>query len=75
MRGIAGKLARVGLAEQGASTRDRVKARSPHPVRAVFDRLLRAFELTEVELAVSQHAMMPSVACEDDVWHRRAARS
>jgi hypothetical protein len=66
--GISGKLARIGLTDQGASTRDRVKARSPHPVRAVFDRLLRAFELTEVELAVSQHAMMPSVACEDDVW-------
>jgi tetratricopeptide (TPR) repeat protein len=66
--GLAGKVARVGLAEQGSHTRDRVKPKSTHPVRATFDRVLRAFELVDVELAVSQHAMEPAIACEDAIW-------
>jgi hypothetical protein len=65
---FAGKLVKVGLSEQGSSTRDRVKPRTPHPVRALFDRVLRAFELQEVELAVSEHLTMPVIACEDVPW-------
>lgn len=65
---FAGKLARIGLAEQGASTRDRVKPKAPHPVRPLFDRVLRAFELVDVELAVSEHVVVPTVACEDVPW-------
>jgi cellulose synthase operon protein C len=66
--GFAGKLARIGLQDQGSSTRDRVKPKAAHPIRPLFDRVLRAFELTEVELAVSDHVTMPAVACEDVPW-------
>lgn len=65
---LAGKLARVGLAEQGASTKDRIKPKAVHPVRQLFDRLARAFELFEVELALSNHVVTPVVACEDVTW-------
>ncbi|HVM68541.1 MAG TPA: tetratricopeptide repeat protein, partial [Gaiellaceae bacterium] len=65
---FAGKLARVGLSEMGASTRDRVKPRATHPVRPLFDRVAKAFELAEVELAVSEHVTMPVIACEDVPW-------
>lgn len=65
---LAGKLARVGLAEQGASTRDRVKPKAAHPVRPLFDRALRAFELVDVELAVSDRVAAPAIACEDAIW-------
>ncbi|MCW5817259.1 MAG: tetratricopeptide repeat protein [Labilithrix sp.] len=66
--GFAGKMARVGLTEQGSSTRERVKPRTPHPIRVLFDRMLRAFGLEEVELAVSDHLVVPAVACEDVPW-------
>src|SRR5262249_2362355 len=46
----------------------RVKPRAPHPLRPVFDRALRAFELNEVELAVSDHVLVPLIACEDVPW-------
>ena len=65
---FAGKLARVGLAEMGSSTRDRVKPRTPHPIRPLFERVARAFELTELELAVSDHVTAPAIACEDVPW-------
>jgi cellulose synthase operon protein C len=65
---MSGKLARVGLAEQGSSSKDRVKPKAVHPVRQLFDRLARAFELFDVELAVSDHVAAPVVACEDVTW-------
>lgn len=65
---LAGKLSRIGLAEQGATSRDRIKPRAVHPIRQIFDRLTRAFDLFEVELAVSEHAVAPIVACEDATW-------
>jgi hypothetical protein len=65
---FAGKLARVGLSELGSSTRERVKPRATHPIRPLFDRVLKAFELVEVELAVSDHVAMPAIACEDVPW-------
>jgi hypothetical protein len=66
--GLAGKLARIGLQERGSSTKERVKPKAVHPVRQIFDRLCRAFELFDVELAVSEHVMTPIVACEDVNW-------
>jgi tetratricopeptide (TPR) repeat protein len=65
---FANKMARLGLSEQGSSTRERVKPRTPHPVRVLFDRMLRAFGLEEVELAVSDNVMVPTVAVEDVPW-------
>jgi tetratricopeptide (TPR) repeat protein len=65
---VAGKLARVGLAEQGASSKDRIKPRAVHPIRQLFDRVAAAFELVDVELTVSEHAALPMVACEDATW-------
>lgn len=67
-KGITGKIARVGLSEQGASSKDRLKPRAVHPVRQLFDRLARMFELYEVELAMSDHVVAPLVACEDETW-------
>jgi tetratricopeptide (TPR) repeat protein len=65
---FAGKLARLGLAEQGSSTRERVKPRAAHPIRPLFDRVAKAFELVEIELAVSEHITAPAIACEDVPW-------
>lgn len=65
---LAGKLARIGLSEQGASTKDRVKPKAVHPLRPLFDRLVRVFDLVDVELAVSNHIAAPVVACEDATW-------
>ncbi len=65
---LAGKLARLGLAEQGSSTKDRVKPKAVHPIRPLFDRLMRVFELVDIELAVSNHIAVPVVACEDATW-------
>jgi tetratricopeptide (TPR) repeat protein len=65
---LAGKLARVGLSEQGASSKDRLKPRAVHPIRQMFDRLARVFEVNEVELALSHHAVAPVVACVDATW-------
>jgi tetratricopeptide (TPR) repeat protein len=66
--GMAGKLARIGLTDHGASTRDRIKPRAMHPLRQLFDRLGREFEVFEVELAVSDHLVSPVVAVEDLPW-------
>lgn len=67
---FANKMTRLGLSEQGSSTRERVKPRTPHPLRQLFDRMLRAFSLRpeEVELAVSENLVVPAVACEDVPW-------
>ena len=65
---MSGKLARVGLAEQGATSKDRVKPKAVHPVRQLFDRLVRVFEVFDVELAVSDHVSAPVVACDDVTW-------
>jgi tetratricopeptide (TPR) repeat protein len=65
---LAGKLARLGLAEQGSSTKDRVKPKVVHPIRQLFDRLTRLFGLVDVELAVSSHVAAPVIACEDATW-------
>ena len=65
---LSGKLARVALTDQGSSTRERMKPRTVHPIRDLFDRLVRVFELTDIELAVSETAMAPLVACEDLTW-------
>jgi len=65
---FAGKLSRIALTDQGSASRDRVKPRAVHPLRQLFDRLTRSFELFDVELAVSDGVAHPVVACEDAVW-------
>jgi cellulose synthase operon protein C len=66
---LAGKLARVTLAELGASTRDRIKPRTAVPLRQLFDRATRAFGITDdIELAVSDAAPHAAVAIEDEPW-------
>lgn len=66
--GIAGKLARIGLSEQGASSRDRIKPKAVNPLRQLFDRMARAFDVTEVELVASDSVSTPLVAVEDVPW-------
>lgn len=65
---LGAKLGRIGLADVGASTRDRVKPRAAHPLRAAFDRVARAFGTPQVELAVSDHAAVAALAVEDAPW-------
>jgi hypothetical protein len=65
---FAGKLAKVTLASQGSSTKDRVKPKAMTSARQIFDRVARAFELSEIELAVSDHVATPSLAVEDVPW-------
>jgi hypothetical protein len=66
--GMAGKLARVGLSEQGGSARERIKPKAMHPLRQLFDRVARAFEVFDAELTVSDHLTTPVVAVEDVPW-------
>ncbi len=45
-----------------------MKPKSVHPIRQLFDRLMRIFEVVDVELAVSDQISVPVVACEDLTW-------
>ncbi len=66
--GIGGKLHKLGLSELGASSRDRVKPKALHPLRPLFDQLLRILGLTEVELAVSDRVSGAAIALEGEPW-------
>lgn len=66
--GIGGKLHKLGLSELGASSRDRVKPKALHPLRPLFDQLLRILGLAEVELAVSDRVSGAAIALEGEPW-------
>lgn len=65
---FAGKAARIALGDQGVSTRDRIKPKAVSAIRQLFDRMARAFEIVEIELAASDHVTVPGVAVEDLPW-------
>lgn len=66
---MAGKLARVPLASYGVTSKDRIRPKAVHPLRQLLDRLVSVFALSEaIELAVSEHATAPAIACEDAPW-------
>lgn len=66
--GIYGKLARVGVTEQGGNTKSRIKPKAIHPLRQLFDRVARCFDLLDVEIAVSDQISAPTLATEDVPW-------
>lgn len=63
-----GKIARVALANQGVSSRDRIKPKAVSALRQLFDRMARAFEIVEIELAASDSVVAPVIAVEDQPW-------
>ncbi len=65
---LGAKLARIGLSDVGVSTRDRVKPKTAHPLRTIFDMVLRVFSVPNVELAVSDAISRPRLAIEDLPW-------
>jgi tetratricopeptide (TPR) repeat protein len=62
------KIARIALANQGVSSRDRIKPKAVSTLRQLFDRMARAFEIVEIELAASDSVAMPVIAVEDQPW-------
>lgn len=65
---MAGKIARVPLADRGTTTKQRLKPRVPHPLRQLVDHAARSFDLVDVELAVSEELVVPMLAVEDVPW-------
>ena len=66
--GLEAKLLRTNLADLGVSARDRVGARSGHPVRATFDRVIASLGVEEAELVVSPVADRVRVVIHDLPW-------
>lgn len=65
---MAGKIARIPLADRGATAKQRLKPRVPHPLRQLVDHVARCFDLVDVELAVSEELVVPALAVEDVPW-------
>ena len=66
--GLEAKVLRANLAELGVTSRDRVGSRSPHPLRAPFDRAMGALGLDDVELVVSTAVDRVRVIAQDGPW-------
>ncbi len=66
--GVEAKILRADLNEVGVTSRDRIPARSGHPVRALLDRVARQLGAGELELAVSSKARRVRVVAQDVPW-------
>lgn len=66
--GLEAKLFRADLGELGISSRDRIGRRSGHPTRALFDRLARVLDLSDVELVVTPNVPRVRVIAEGEPW-------
>jgi tetratricopeptide (TPR) repeat protein len=66
--GVETKLVRADLAELGISPRDRVLARSGHPVRVLLDRVARQLALGEIELVITPRAKEIRLLTQDLPW-------
>ncbi len=66
--GLDAKLLRTNLVEVGVHARDRVGPRSASPVRPVFDRVLEALGVEEVELVVAPAETRVRVLIQDTPW-------
>jgi len=66
--GVEAKMLRADLGELGVSTRDRISARSGHPLRRTLDRIVRSMGIDEVELALSPSAGRTRVVAQDGPW-------
>ncbi|HWL87335.1 MAG TPA: hypothetical protein VNO21_16135, partial [Polyangiaceae bacterium] len=68
LSGCEGKLFRSNAHELGVSSRDRVGARSGHPLRTLFDRISWLLRLPETELYVSEAVVYTRVISQDVPW-------
>jgi hypothetical protein len=66
--GVEAKVVRGDLAEVGVSSRDRIAARSGHPLRVLLDRLGQKLGAGEVELAIGPKARRVRVIAQDVPW-------
>jgi hypothetical protein len=66
--GLESRLLRADFTELGISPRDRIAARSGHPVRILLDRIARALPCGAVELAVSASVSRTRVLVLDEPW-------
>lgn len=64
--GLEAKLFRADLGELGISSRDRIGRRSGHPTRALFDRLARVLDRSDVELVVTPNVPRVRVIAESE---------
>jgi hypothetical protein len=66
--GVESKILRADLTELGVSARDRIGARSSHPMRALLDRLAKALGIAEVDLVVTPAVTRTRVLAQDTLW-------
>ncbi len=66
--GIEAKMLRGDLSELGVGTRDRLTARSGHPLRLMLDRVAKQLGVGEVEIVISPTATRTRVVTQDVPW-------
>jgi tetratricopeptide (TPR) repeat protein len=66
--GLDAKLLRANLTELGVHGRDRVGARSGHPLRAPFDRVMAVLGAEDIELCVSPAVDRARLIMQDVPW-------
>jgi tetratricopeptide (TPR) repeat protein len=66
--GIEAKMLRMDLGELGVSSRDRLTARSGHPMRLMLDRVAKQLGVGEVEIVISPAVVRPRVVAQDVPW-------
>jgi tetratricopeptide (TPR) repeat protein len=66
--GIEAKMLRVDLGEFGVTSRDRLTARSGHPMRLMLDRVAKQLGVGEVEIVISPAVVRARVVAQDVPW-------
>jgi tetratricopeptide (TPR) repeat protein len=66
--GIEAKVLRADLGEVGISNRERISARSGHPLRRTLDRIAQSMGIEEIELAVVPAGTRTRVLSLDEPW-------
>ncbi len=66
--GIEARMLRADLTELGLSPRDRVSARSNHPLRALLDRVARTLSVGDIELVIASTVSRTRVLAHDVPW-------
>ncbi len=66
--GIESKLLRSDLAALGLSARERIGARSGHPIRALVDKIARKLDISDFEVATSPKVAATRIVIQDVPW-------
>jgi hypothetical protein len=66
--GIEAKMLRADLGELGVGSRDRLTARSGHPLRLMLDRVAKQLGVGEVEIVISGSVPRTRVVAQDVPW-------